>query len=110
MLNPERLSDNDKIKIKKAFAKVTMIDIMSVEEELQNDKWIAFNKEVLKAFGIEAYYSQICESLISLRNVRSAAVDKIATIIPTVHTGIKYNDSKDEFVSMAAESISSDNN
>lgn len=44
-------------RIKKAFAKVTMLDIMSVEEELQNDIWIAFNKEVLKAFGIEAYYS-----------------------------------------------------
>ena len=110
MLNPELLSDNDKVNIKKAFTKVTMLDIMSVEEELQNDKWIAFNREVLRAFGIENYYSQICDSLISLRKVRSTAVEKIATITPAIHTGFKYNDSEDEFMSMAAESISPDNN
>ena len=110
MLNPELLSDNDKVNIKNAFTKVTMLDIMSVEEELQNDKWIAFNQEVLRAFGIGNYYSQICDSLVSLRRVRSTAVEKIATITPTLHNAIKYNDSEDEFMSMAAESITSNNN
>ena len=110
MLNPELLSYNDKVNIKNAFTKVTMLDIMSVEEELQNDKWIAFNQEVLRAFGIGNYYSQICDSLVSLRRVRSTAVEKIATITPTLHNAIKYNDSEDEFMSMAAESITSNNN
>ena len=110
MLNPELLSDNDKEKIKRAFAKVTMLDIMSVEKELQNDKWIAFNQEVLRAFGIGNYYSHIRDSLISLRKVRSTAVEKKATIAPTIHAGIEFYDSKDEIVSMAAESFSSDSN
>ena len=49
-------------------------------------------------------------SLVSLRTVRSAAVNKIATITPTIHTEIKYNDSEYEIVSMAAESTSQDYN
>ena len=110
MLNPELLSDNDKEKIKSAFDNVTMLDIMSVEKELQNDKWKAFNQEILRAFGIGNYYSHIRDSLISLRKVRSTAVEKIATIAPTIHAGIEFYDSKDEIVSMAAESVSSDSN
>lgn len=108
MLNPKLLSDNDRVNVKKAFSKVSTLDIMSVEEELENDKWIEFNREVLRAFGIESYYSQICDSLISLRKVRSAAKEKIPIITPNLHTGVKYNNSEGEFVSMAAESISPD--
>lgn len=76
LLNPLLLSESDKIAIKNAFKRVCDLKIHSVEDELYNPEWVSFNKVVLKAFGIEEYYSQIENSLVSLRQSRYAAMEE----------------------------------
>lgn len=103
MLNPTLLSEEAKKKIKSAFRNIERLNIMNVEDELQNKLWIEFNKEVLKSYGIEKYYEQIKSSLISLRQVRAAAVEKLNSFNPKIHAGLDYNKSFDQKISMAAE-------
>ena len=92
-----------KEKIKSVFSNIERLNIMNVEDELQNKLWIEFNKEVLKSYGIEKYYEQIKSSLISLRQVRAAAVEKLNSFNPKIHAGLDYNKSFDQKISMAAE-------
>ena len=73
MLNPQLLSKKQIDTIKKAFERILSKPIMPVEEELQDQDWITFNKCVLKAYSIEVYYEQIAESLLSMRRVRKTA-------------------------------------
>ena len=63
-------------KIKEKFAVICKKEIVSVEKELTDTDWISFNKTVLDAFGLGAYYIRICDSLTSLRQVRYTAVEK----------------------------------
>ena len=76
MLNPDLLLPQEVKKIKERFAVICKKEIVSVEEELTDADWISFNKTVLDAFGLGAYYMRICDSLISLRQVRYAAIEK----------------------------------
>lgn len=46
---------------------------MVIEEELKDEEWMSFNRTVLRAFGIEQYYLRICNSLLSMRQVRKTA-------------------------------------
>jgi type I restriction-modification system DNA methylase subunit len=76
MLNPDTLSAKDRENIKRLFRQIVAQDITSIEAELANPEWKAFNNAVLSAYGIEAYYPQIVNSLISLRKVRKAVKEK----------------------------------
>lgn len=75
MLNPEMLSADDANIIKERFSVVCSRNIISVEEEMEDPEWIAFNQSVLNAYGIGAFYENICDSLKSLRKVRNTARD-----------------------------------
>lgn len=48
---------------------------MSIEDELKDKEWLAFNRTVLRAFGIEEYYMRISNSLLSMRQVRKTACE-----------------------------------
>ena len=48
-------------------------NIMTIEEELKDEDWVAFNRMVLKAFDLEEYYLRISNSLLSMRQVRKTA-------------------------------------
>lgn len=80
MLSPNLLSNTDKLRIKDLFNVVAKKEIMSIERELNDADWIYFNHAVLRAYGIDEYYSSICNSLCSMRKVRRAAKEK--TILP----------------------------
>ncbi len=84
MLNPEMLSVTSKERIKMAFDTILAKDIIDIDQELHNPEWIAFNKLVLREFGIESYYNAICDSLKSLRKVRYAVKEKISN--PQIQT------------------------
>ena len=73
MLNPALISEDNSTIIKEAFGKVLSKRIMSVEEELKDEHWIAFNHIVLQAFDLDSYYLRICHSLLSMRKVRKTA-------------------------------------
>ncbi len=103
MLNPTLLSGEAKEKIKSAFSNIAQLNIMNIEDELQNKLWVEFNKEVLKSYGIGEYYERIKNSLISLRQVRAAAIEKLNSFDPKIHTGLDYNKSFEQIISMAAE-------
>lgn len=76
ILNPALLKPTKAKEIKEKFAVICRKKIVAVEKELIDADWISFNKTVLDAFGIGAYYTQICNSLTSLRQVRYAATEK----------------------------------
>lgn len=76
MLNPNTLSATHKAIIKRLFRRIVAKEITSIEAELADSEWQAFNNAVLSAYGIEEYYPQIVNSLVSLRKVRMAAKEK----------------------------------
>lgn len=43
----------------------------SIREELAQVDRVYFDREVLKAFGLEQYYEQIVEALLELHSIRS---------------------------------------
>ena len=75
MLNPALLSPESISQIKKQFQNILAKNIMSIEDEFKNKEWLAFNRTVLRAFGIEEYYIRICNSLLSMRQVRKTACE-----------------------------------
>lgn len=72
ILNPKLLTQDLINSIKKCFRKICLKPILTIDEELNDSDWIEYNKLVLRAYGIEDYYTSIARSLISLRNVRKA--------------------------------------
>lgn len=75
MLNPALLSPESISQIKKQFQNILAKNIMSIEDEFKNKEWLAFNRTVLRAFGIEEYYIRISNSLLSMRQVRKTACE-----------------------------------
>ena len=75
MLNPTLLSEESIEDIKSAFDIILQKEIVSVEDETQDEDWIAFNHTILRAFVIDGYYNNICNSLRSLRKIRATAKD-----------------------------------
>ena len=73
MLNPSLLSLECASEIKEQFHNVLAKNIMVIEEELKDEEWMSFNRTVLRAFGLEQYYLRICNSLLSMRQVRKTA-------------------------------------
>lgn len=76
MLNPQMLSNGNIIAIKMAFAKVLHKQIMKVKDVLQDEDWTAFNHTILKAYGIDNYYTKIGRSLLSMQQVRLTVHEK----------------------------------
>jgi len=73
MLNPALISEENSYRIKEAFDLVLSKRIMSIEEELKDEDWVAFNHIVLQVFGLDSYYLRISHSLLSMRQVRKTA-------------------------------------
>ncbi len=73
MLNPSLLSSESISEIKEQFHHVLTKNIMTIEEELKDEEWMSFNRTMLRAFGLEQYYLRICNSLLSMRQVRKTA-------------------------------------
>lgn len=107
ILNPSLLSTDAIKDIKEKFAVVLAKDIMSVEAEMKDKDWVDFNQTVLSSFGLDNYYLRICNSLLSLRQVRKTAKEtaKIPTMIKDIkNREFKGNIISDTSVSMVAES------
>lgn len=106
MLNPELLSEESIQLIKKKFTAILSKDIMDVDAELEDPEWIDFNQTVLRSFGIEGYYLRICNSLMSMRQVRYAAIERkqSTTIVKNINSH-KQEELGEEYTSvpMAAE-------
>ena len=106
MLNLELLSEESIQLIKKKFKAILAKDIMDVDAELEDPEWIDFNQTVLRSFGIESYYLRICNSLMSMRQVRYAAIERkqSTTIVKNINSH-KLEELGEEYTSvpMAAE-------
>ena len=76
--------------------------IVSIEEELQDNDWISFNHTILNAYGIDAHYESICNSLKSMRKARRAAKEKYEIKVKQGVNPIYYRQSPNTY-SMAAE-------
>lgn len=106
MLNPEFLSEEDILLIKDKFKIILAKDIVDVDAELKDPEWIDFNQTVLRCFGLESYYLRICNSLLSMRQVRYAAIErKTSTTIVKNIDSHKHEELREVYssVSMAAE-------
>lgn len=70
MLDPQKVSKENRDKIVEAFNRLKLRIIKNVSEELFETDRIAFEHIVLKSFGIDDYFEKIRQSLISLQNTR----------------------------------------
>lgn len=102
MLDPKKVSDNDRTKILSAFDKLLKRDVKKVSEELFEPDRIAFEHAVLSSFGVDQYFEHIRASLLSMQKTRATVKEKI-TPIP-MHKEITYNYNEPE-LSYAAESV-----
>lgn len=102
MLNPDLLSKESVSAIKEAFNIISNKKIVSIEEELQDNDWISFNHTILNAYGIDAHYESICNSLKSMRKARRAAKEKYEIKVKQGVNPIYYRQSPNTY-SMAAE-------
>lgn len=73
MLNPQLVSDEDREEILAAFEKLKSREIKKVSEELSDETRLAFERTVLKSFGIEGYFEPIKSSLLSMQEARATA-------------------------------------
>ena len=72
MPNPELVSPEDRDSIIKRFEVIKARQIMSIREELSSSDRIAFENAVLHAFGIDEYFEDIKNSLLSMQRTRAA--------------------------------------
>ena len=100
MLNPALLSPEQVDVIKKAFSLLKNRGIVDFELDMEDTIRQKFDLTVLRAFGIEDYYSTILNSIRSMRKTRKAVNQKTiaAPLIQTV--GFDLDNS---IVTMAAE-------
>lgn len=103
MLNPDCLSRQSVDAIKNSFEIIIDKPIMNIEEEMKDKDWVSFNHTVLSAYGIDAYYGNICNSLISMRKTRRTAKEKFDVEDISIVNTKKYNTSSADNISMAAE-------
>lgn len=73
MLNPNLLSDKQIREILSAFAPLLKRKILPVEQELQQSDRQLFDMTVLKSYGMDKFYSEIKDSLLSMMKVRLGA-------------------------------------
>lgn len=70
MLNPNRVSDEDRCAILDKFSVLYNRNVMNTAQELQQADRADFDLAVLRAFGIEEYYEAIKQSLLSMQTSR----------------------------------------
>ncbi|MCL2591784.1 MAG: SAM-dependent methyltransferase [Defluviitaleaceae bacterium] len=70
MLNPASLTQQAKGEIMQAFLPLMQRQIKNTEQELLSADRIAFDRCVLRAYGIEEYYEKVRDSLLSLQRTR----------------------------------------
>ena len=70
MFNPSLIDDQTANSIITAFQLVKNREIRRTEEELVSADRIAFDRCVLRAYGVEAYYDSIKGSLLSMQRAR----------------------------------------
>ncbi|WP_057566935.1 N-6 DNA methylase, partial [Paraclostridium sordellii] len=75
MLNPELISDKDKVDILDKYNLLENRKVLNIKDELISEDRQAFDKAVLSAFGIEEYEADIKNALITLFNIRKAATE-----------------------------------
>ncbi len=70
MLNPGRVNTEQRDIILRTFDALLQREVYSTERELSEADRIAFDREVLRAYGIEEYYEAIKDSLLSMQRMR----------------------------------------
>ena len=70
MLNPARLTRQQREAILDAFRPLLSRDILTTPEELERTDRINLDRVVLDAYGIADYYERIQESVLGMQNVR----------------------------------------
>lgn len=75
ILNPELISDDNKVLIKNSFSNLVNREIHTTIEELELEDRIEFDKLVLRVFGIEDYYDLIKQTLINMQTGRLSVLD-----------------------------------
>lgn len=72
MLNPQRVSAEDRQKILAAFEPLKNRPVLGTAAELRAADRIAFEHAVLRSFGMDGYFEQIKASLLSMQQARAA--------------------------------------
>ena len=70
MLKPNIIDGQQRERILEKFDALLRRDIYSTEGELSESDRIEFDHEVLRAYGIEQYYNDIKNSLLSMQKMR----------------------------------------
>jgi len=70
MLNPNIIDRQQRERILEKFNLLLQRDVYSTERELSETDRIEFDHEVLNAYGIDQYYSEIKNSLLSMQRMR----------------------------------------
>ena len=102
MLNPALLSHEQVDTIKIAFSLLKSRGIVDFEQDMDDPIRQKFDLTVLRAFGIEEYYSTILNSIRSMRKTRKAVKQK--TIAAPLNQTVGF-DLDNSIVTIAAEDI-----
>lgn len=70
MLDPALIGEADAKEIIERFEKIKNRGVKEAEDELTSTDRKEFDRAVLRALGIEQYYENICESLLSMQRTR----------------------------------------
>ena len=75
MLNPNSLNKEQRARIKKLFDPVKSRLVLPVDQEIFSEDRVAFDREVLIAFGIQDYEERIRDSLLQIYRIRTSVFD-----------------------------------
>ena len=70
MLNPNNIDSEQRERILEKFNSLLQREVYSTERELSEVDRIAFDHEVLRSYGIDQYYNDIKNSLLSMQRMR----------------------------------------
>ena len=73
MLNPKLVNTDDRNKILTAFEQLKSREVMKVSDELKDEIRLTFEHTVLQSFGIDNYFNNIKNSLLSMQETRLTA-------------------------------------
>lgn len=76
MLDPRRLEKEDAEDIIRLFTGIEARGVLDTPDEMQDTLREEFDRRVLKAFGIESYYEEIRNSLLSMQQTRLAVMEQ----------------------------------
>ena len=70
IVNPAILTEQAQNDILNAFIPLKNRNVMGTNDELNQEDRMQFDHTILNAFGIDRYYSEIKEALLSMQQVR----------------------------------------